>query len=334
VPVNRAVDVHSDVLYVVTDLHGAWEPYARCRDHFLALRERGHVDRFLLLGDVIHGYGPPETDRSVEILLDLMRLQAELGDDAVTLLLGNHEFSHLYYKPLVKGDIAFAPRFQRAVGEHREAIREFLLDLPFVVRTAGGVLLTHAGASAETATPDAAKHLLAFSHRAVFQEIERLLSRADVWELLEEFGLADEDEYRDQAMLNMAVEDPDDPRYLDLMRGYIAGSLKPEWSLLWEFFFTQCEHEYGTRYYRRILDRFLKAYSPPDMPQRVMVTGHIVINGGYTVVAENQFRLASWTHARPHQSGRILLYPANRPIKQASDLTVYLRPLPWGAALP
>jgi hypothetical protein len=326
--VSRAVDISSGILYVVTDLHGAWKPYVRCRDHFLVLHEQGAADRFVLLGDVIHGYGPPATDQSVEILLDVMRLQAELGDDVVTLLLGNHEFSHLYYTPLVKGDIAFAPRFERAVGEHRAGIREFLLGLPFMVRTAGGALLTHAGASATTATPDAEKRLLTFSHEAVFQEVDRLLGRADVWALLDEFGVADENEYRDMAVLNMAVEGLDDPRYLDLMRGFIASSLEPEWPLLWEFFFTQCEREYGERFYRRILDRFLTVYSPPDMPQRAMVTGHIVVEGGHAVVAGKQLRLASWAHARPHESGQILLYPADRRVEEAADLTPYLRPLP------
>lgn len=324
---NRAIDITSGMLYVVTDLHGAWDPYERCRDHFLALRDEGRADRFILLGDVIHGYGRAETDLSVPMLLDIMRLQEELGSDVVTLLLGNHEFSHLYYTPLVKGDLAFMPRFERAVGEHREAIRDFLIGLPFMVRTAGGVLLTHAGASSATATADAAERLLNFSHEDVFREVGRLLGRADVWALLREFGVADEDEYREMAALNLMVEGPDDPRYLDLMRGFIAGSLQPEWPLLWEFFFTQCEREYGERFYKRILERFLAVYSPSDMPQRAMVTGHIVVEGGHAVVAEKQLRLASWAHARPNARGQILLYPADRRVEDASDLTPYLRPL-------
>lgn len=325
---SRAVDRASGVLYVVTDLHGEWTPYTRCRDHFLALHGEGLADCFLLLGDVIHGYGPASSDQSVEILLDVMRLQDEMGDDVVTLLLGNHEFAHLYYTPLVKGEVSFTPRFERAVGEHREAIREFLLGLPFMVRTAGGALLTHAGASSTTATPAAAGRLLTFSHEAFFQEIDRRLEQIGLDDLLRGFGFAGEIEYRKIAMRFLAVEGPQDPRYRDLMRGFVAGSIKPDWPLLWEFFFTQCERKSGSGFYRRVLNRFLEVYSPPDVPQRVLVTGHIVVEGGHAIVAGKQLRLASWAHARPHDAGQILLYPADRPVERAADLIRYLHPLP------
>ena len=57
---NRAVDLSRGVAYVVTDLHGEWGAYARYRDHFLYLHEKGAADYLIFLGDMIHGYGPAD----------------------------------------------------------------------------------------------------------------------------------------------------------------------------------------------------------------------------------------------------------------------------------
>lgn len=324
---ERAVDLQQGIAFVVSDLHGAWEPYARYRDRFLTLRSRGNADWLIFLGDVVHNYGPPEEDRSLDILLDIMRLREELGPQVI-MLPGNHELSHIYSVPLSKGGMIFTPRFEHALGEHRPQVMAFLRSLPFMVRTSGGVLLTHAGAAPATAQPEAAQRLLNFSHEALLAKAEHLLAQAEVAELTAAYRSATGMDYDHMAWEYLAVGGPNDPRYLDLLRGVVVSNLQPEWSLLWDFFFTRCEEMIGERLYRRALERFLEVYSAQEKPQRVLVSGHIIVEGGYALVAEKQLRLASWAHARPPEAGCYLLFDVAQTVSIAADLVPYLHPIP------
>lgn len=323
---ERAVDLVYGNAYVVTDLHGAWEPYERYRDHFLDLYQQGLADVLIFLGDILHGYGSEEDDYSLPIIWDIMQLQAELGTDRVIMLLGNHELPHIYGVTLSKGEIEFTPRFEHALGEYRPYVIEFLMGLPFCVRTLGGVMLTHAGAIASVATPDVAGRMLSFSHQALLDEADQLLYREDVADLIRATLHIEPAEYEDQAYRYLAVNGPDDPRYYDLLRGFIVGNLR-EWQNLWDFFFNQCEAGLGISFYRRVLDQFLKVYSTPEMQQHVLVTGHMAARNGYMVIAEQQLRLASWAHALPKESGSYLLFDVESPVETAVDLLSHVHPI-------
>lgn len=325
---NRAVDLSEGRLYVVSDLHGEWEPYQRYRDHFLNLHQAGDADRLVFLGDVIHGYGEAENDYSLAMLWDIMQLQAELGSDRVIMLLGNHELPHIYSITLSKGKLQFTPRFEHALGEYREPVIEFLHTLPFMIRTRAGVMMLHAGAAVQTASSQAAAQLLSYSHESLLQEADRLLARDDVMTLVGQTLGVDLERYDQLAWENLAVTGRDDPRYTDLLRGFIASSLEPEWSTLWAFFFTQCEREAAAIQYDRVLERFLSVYSTPEMPQTAMVTGHIAVQGGKQVIAKKQLRLASWAHAQPNHAGCYLLFDAGQRINSADDLLRYVYPMP------
>jgi hypothetical protein len=325
---NRALDLQAGRAYVVTDLHGAWGPYLRYRDHFLALRDRGEADCLIFLGDVIHGYGPPEEDYSLPMLWDIMRLQAELGPQSAIMLLGNHELPHLYGITLTKGGITFTPRFEHTLGEHRERIISFIDSLPFLIRTPAGVLLTHAGASMRTATRDAARQLLAFSHRDLLDEADRLMARKDVLKLVRAELHMTPQEYESEAWRNLAVAGREDPRFHHLLRGFIVGSLEPEWPLLWDFFFTQCEIEVGLRRYEQLIGQFLELYSDPSTPQRILVSGHMPVQGGYQIIAGCQLRLASWMHAQPRDTACYLLFDVTAPAENAAELARHVHPMP------
>lgn len=325
---NRAVDITQGNIYVVSDLHGEWEPYIRYRDHFFSLYDEGLADYLVFLGDMIHGYGPPEEDASVDILLDLISLEQEHGLHNVIMLLGNHELAHIYFTPIRKGDLNFVPRFEHMMGDHRAQIMAFLRSLPFVVRTAAGVMLTHAGASTLTASPEAAEWLLNLSHEDILAEVDRLLARSDVHELLAAFGQVSDDEYEMVAREQLAIEGRDDPRYHDLLRGFIATNLEPEWSLIWEFFFSQAERRFGETTYATLVDQFLEAFSPRGLPQRVLVSGHLPVEGGYDIVADRQVRLASWAHANPRSQASYLVFDAARPVYSAAELDPYIYPMP------
>ncbi|MBN1428236.1 MAG: metallophosphoesterase [Anaerolineae bacterium] len=323
---DRVVDLVQGNAFVVTDLHGAWQPYVNCRDHFIDLYQQGLADTLIFLGDILHGYGPPEEDYSLAILWDIMQLQADLGSNRVIMLLGNHELPHIYGITLSKGDIEFTPRFEHALGEYRSYVIEFLMGLPFCVRTIGGTMLTHAGAVASVATPEVAGWLLTFSHQKLLDEADRLLNREDVSDLIRASLNIEPSEYDSQAYRYLAVNGPDDPRYYDLLRGFIVGNLS-EWQKLWDFFFNQCEMGLSITFYRKVLERFLEVYSTPGMQQHVLVTGHMAVQDGYAIVAEKQLRLASWSHSTPKEAGCYLLFDVEQPIETASDLIPHIQPL-------
>jgi hypothetical protein len=325
---KRVIDLQQGIAYVVTDLHGAWEPYERHTQNFLRMFRAHQADRLIFLGDVIHGYGPTQTDYSLPILQDIMQLREDLGSSQVIMLLGNHEMAHIYSMPLTKGQSNFTPRFERTVIDERDRISAFLDSLPFVVRTSGGVMLTHAGAARRTANPKAAKELMDFSHQALLDAASERIENRDIEEVIRsEMGLNPEG-YLLEAQRQLNITDSDDPRYLDLLLGFLATKIKPDWALLWDFFFTQCEARLTIEAYRKILERFLESFSSEEMPQRVLVTGHINAPGGYTIVAEKQLRLASWAHAIPHTSGCYLLFDISRPVERARDLVPFIHRLP------
>lgn len=324
---KRVIDLVVGRAFVITDLHGEWEPYVRYRDHFLTLRDQGQADILMFLGDVIHGYGPPERDYSLNILWDIIQLRQQLGPDAVIMLLGNHELPHIYGLTLSKGNISFTPRFEHALGEYRPYVIEFLDRLPFIIRTPAGVMLTHAGAAPGIATPETAPRLLDFSHQILLNEGDALLRRADVQELMGRYLEMDIARYDQMARDFLAVTGPEDPRYYHLLRGLIVSNFA-EFLPLWDLLFTPCEIGLPEGMYERALENFLLAYAKSGCPQHALVTGHMPVEGGYAVVAGRQLRLASWAHANPKEAGCYLLFDVESPVRKASDLLPFVRPMP------
>jgi hypothetical protein len=64
------------------------------------------------------------------------------------------------------------------------------------------------------------------------------------------------------------------------------------------------------------------------MPQRVLVAGHLPVDGGYEIVGDRQIRLASWAHARPRSKASYLLFDAAQPAFAALDLEPDIYRLP------
>ena len=108
---NRIVDLPEGWLYVVSDLHGAWNPYTEYRTDFLRLHEQGRADAILFLGDLIHGYGEPEEDFSLDIVWDIIQLQETLGPNRVIALLGNHETASYLWSNALQGQYSDDPAF-------------------------------------------------------------------------------------------------------------------------------------------------------------------------------------------------------------------------------
>jgi len=314
------VDIDHGVVMVITDLHGDWPLYERYRDIFLALRERELVDTLILAGDFIHSEGPPETDRSLEIVLDLMALRETLGPRLVVLL-GNHEMVHLYAVVLSKGDHTYTPRFEAALGRHREAVLAFFDSLPFFVRTRAGVALCHAGAFPQARDRDAMAQLFAFSHRDVWA---RGAARAPLRyrePLRLRLGELSDAPYEDLVREYFAITDPNDPHYDDYLISQFAMA-EPDFDLLWEAFCESNELQYGEVAYAGYVEALLHHLSEDYAPQSVLVTGHIGCRNGYRVVAGGrQLRLASGIHAYPYESARYLLFDAGKPVTDVKGLS-------------
>lgn len=331
---QRAADINEGIAMIVTDLHGEAEPYYRLRDTFFTLRERGEAHYLIFCGDLIHGYGPEEADASMEILLDVMRLQDECGADTIMMLLGNHEMPHIYGVTLAKGDIEFTPRFEAAlvrldrqpdVPYHRQDVIAFLKRLPFYVRTRAGVLISHAGASASVQDTESAARLLNFNHDALLQAAYDKLSAYDVQRLRMIYSLYTGALYDKQVRHFLAVEDENDPRYNDLLNA-MALDKNPDFTFLWDVLFSPNELAMGREAYEALVPAFLRAISTQSAhEQRVLVAGHITARDGCELIGSQQLRLASHAHARPRESGRYLLLDCASPIHTAEDLLDSLR---------
>lgn len=315
---NRLVNLDSGRVMVVTDLHGAESIYARYRDRFLELRARGEADIFLLCGDLIHSEGPADTDGSVGMALDVLRLRRELGDDAILMLLGNHELPHLYGMTLMKGQHLYTPRFEKAMTEAQRAdILALFESLPFYVRTHAGVSVAHAGACLIAYSPAAWAGLIQYSHAEALAEVEALLTGQNRASLRAGLGGLSGESYATLAAEYLGLTDPNHPRYDDLLRGSLMSS--PAFDNVWEALFNKNEQE-GGELYPHTLSAFLERLSEGYAPQRWLVSGHIKVRGGHALIAKQQLRLASWTHATPNAAGQYLLFDAAKPITRADEL--------------
>ncbi len=293
----RVVDLEDGIAMVVADLHGDWDTYARYRDRFLALQAHGQADYLIFTGDLIHGQGEPYPDRSLDIVLDLLALRSTLSERLIYLL-GNHELPHIYGIILQKGNQILTPPFEAALGEHRAAVISLFESLPFYVRTRSGVAITHAGATAEMILSGAAARIFDFSHRRTLDEAAGALPPEELPALRSGFAKFNGEDYGVMARTYLAVSGPDDPRYNDLLVGFLVSTL-PDFKLLWEALFTRNEQQYGESNYAIFLDGLLRDLSAGFHRQEMLVTGHILCRNGYTLVARRQLRLTSGTQARP-----------------------------------
>lgn len=318
---KRIVDLEAGRAMVVTDLHGDWDAYQRYRERFLTLQAQGLVDYWLVLGDMIHSYGPPETDSSLQIVLDLIAMQ-EAQEDRVICLLGNHEMPHIYSIMLQKGSELFTPRFEHTLGEHRETVLDFFKRLPFYIRTRAGVTLCHAGATAAISERGSLQRLSRFSHRALWNAAAEAIAPEKRPKFMREIRQTYNKTYNEIARKYFAVSGIEDPRYDNFLIGTVASTENPDFDLLWSALFTRNEYEYGDYGYSVILNTMLQALSSNHTyPQIALVTGHIDCRGGYKLINNQQLRIASAKHAQPREAGVYLLFDmGDETLESAEDL--------------
>ncbi|MCA9918131.1 MAG: metallophosphoesterase [Anaerolineales bacterium] len=319
----RVVDLADGQAMVVTDLHGDWDAYERYRDTFFQLRALGQADILILNGDLIHASAPPSEDKSIEIVLDVIRLKEELGDSLICVL-GNHELAHIYGITLQKGDELFTPRFEFAMGAHRQKIVRFFDSLPFYIRTSGGVSICHAGASTALGETNGVERLFNLSHQEILERTRAQITPEERPQLIRAMRRMHGRTYNEMARTWFGVSGLDDPRYDDFLVGTLAMS-DEDFELLWPALFTRNEKEYGNSSYLVLLKTLLQALSRGYAAQSVLVTGHIDTKGGYKVVNQQQLRVASAKHALPRETGTYLLFNIRERFETAESLLPNLR---------
>jgi hypothetical protein len=320
---QRVVNLTEGQAMVVTDLHGDWDAYQRYRDTFFQLRSEGQADFLILDGDMIHASAPAEQDKSIEIVLNIIELKKELGDNLIYVL-GNHELPHIYSITLQKGDELFTPRFEFALGDNREKIVTFFDSLPFYVRTPGGVSICHAGASTALGETNGVDRLFNFSHQQILQRTRAQITPEERPSLIRAMRKMHGRTYNDMARNWFAVSGLHDPRYDDFLVGTLATS-DEDFELLWPAMFSRNEKEYGNNSYQVLLKTMLLALSTGFERQSVLVTGHIDCTGGHKVVNRQQLRVASAKHATPREAGLYLLFNIRERFETAADLVPNLR---------
>ncbi|MBL8164365.1 MAG: metallophosphoesterase [Anaerolineae bacterium] len=341
---QRIIDLSGGMAMVVTDLHGAWDVYRRLRDQFLALQAKGAVDHLVICGDLIHNEGLEEVDASLDMVLDVMALQAEMGTERVIMLLGNHELPHIYGLTLAKGSVEYTPRFEAALTRFdqrykstlkRKDVIAFLAGLPFFARTKAGVLLTHAGAAADVASVRHVERLKNISHQDLINSADGELKKFDIGSLQRGYSHFTGVSYEEQARRYLAVTGPDDPRYNELLRVLFLSGQNTDFDLMWNTLFSQNELDVGEGTYTKIVRNFLQYVSEASPnEQRVLVAGHIGVKDGYAEVGKQQLRLASYTHAFPKRAARYMMLDCNKPVQTAADLVPYLKPVFEDAQVP
>ncbi len=327
---KRVVDFDSGVAMVVTDLHGDGQVFQHVRDTFLELYQSGEVQRLILCGDLIHGYGKEQDDHSLSMLLDVMNLQQALGRDKIVLLMGNHEMPHVYGMVVSKGEVEFTSRFERALSRldkqsdatyRRKDVMAFLCSLPLYVRTKAGVLITHAGASPAVKSVEIADVVLNFDHEALIKLTDDMIQRD-----FDIVALKRSIEYATKAIYYHALDDEYDPRFTDLLRAELLSQSNQDYRLLWDVLFTTNEQGWHVAGYSLIVEAFLQHISAlSSYEQRVIVAGHIEAAGGYQAIGTQQLRLASFAHSKPRHEGRFLLLDCAKSVQTAADLIPHLR---------
>lgn len=332
---QRIIDIDSGMAMVVTDLHGSWDAYTRLRDTFLERHEKGEIQCIIFCGDLIHNEGIDEHDASLDIIMDIMTLQAWMGKRTIIMLLGNHELPHIYGLTLAKGSVEYTPRFEASIARldqrykspfKRKDIIQFFAGLPFFIRTKAGVLLTHAGAVADVATVKQVERLTAYDHQTIVESADSELKKFDVASLQRGYSHFTGISYEEQVKHYLSVNSPDDPRFNHLLRLLFLSGQSADFDLLWNVLFSQNELDIGEATYTKYLKSYLQAFSDAGTyEQRVLVSGHISAKDGYTEIGKQQLRIASHTHAFPRKSARFLLLDCEKPVYAASELVMKLQ---------
>ncbi|WP_321309109.1 metallophosphoesterase [Marinifilum fragile] len=252
-------DISSGKLMIVSDLHGNGFDFRQILKVYGQQKERGRADYLVFLGDLIHAYPGKMKDESRDMVMQLMEMGANQPDSDIICLLGNHEFVHIYHIPLQKGPLEFTSWFENRIRKNREEIIRFFMNMPFMIRTQGGVLITHTGAS-------------------------------DRYGENEKFDLQWLKNYKHQPEFNDHIKN------IGKYDPYVGADFMhtQEGDFLWDILMNGNEKQYKEEY-EEMVSQMLHRLSEDrkENPLRILVSGHIGVDYGAEMVGEKQLRICS-----------------------------------------
>lgn len=286
-------DIDKGRIMLVSDIHGNIHDFERIINTFIKLKKKKEIDYLIFMGDMIHAYpNKNRKDESVLIIDRLIAMNANMPGSDVLCMLGNHEFVHIYNIELLKGKLEFAKYFEWKIAEQRAKYIEFFMNMPLVIRTQGGTMIHHAGAS-DIYSMD-------------------IYSCFDL-EFLKLFN------HRNNKFTN----------HIDSINIYDAGIGEQFMNTffgiyLWKSLSNGNEREFGSDYEAYIND-FLNMMSKDRIsnPMNILVTGHIGVDYGAETVYNNQLRLCTSEGCLRDLEKKYLLFNAEVKYNSASHLMEY-----------
>jgi len=246
---------------VVTDLHGDWDTYSRYRDRFLTLRARGQATTSFSPGDLIHGQGESYPDRSLDILLDILALRPTLSERLIYLL-GTTNCRTFIASSCRERGAPFHPSLRgglrKTPGGHHSP---FSKACPLRTHTIWHSYHPRRGSGRNESTRRSRAPCSITLTATPWTRLPALCRRNQRSLLRGGFGKLSGEDYGTMARTYLAVSGPDDPRYDDLLVGFLASTL-PDFELLWAALFTRNEQQYGESNYAIFLDALLRDLRP------------------------------------------------------------------------
>jgi len=279
-------DISSGKLMIVSDLHGNGYDFRQVLKTYQQLKKKGKADYLVFLGDLIHAYPGKQKDESLEMIEELMDLKANQPDSDVICLLGNHEFVHIYHIPLAKGPLEFTSWFEYRIQKCREVVIQFFMNMPMMLRTKGGVLINHTGASNRYGADEKfdLDYLKNFNHGDEFTKHIENIKKYDP-QIGSEFMHTEKGDY------------------------------------LWDILMNGNEKQYKEEYdvmVSQILD--LLSEDRKENPLQTLVAGHIGVDYGAEMVGEKQLRICSSAGCLRDLEKKILLISADKEYSDSEAL--------------
>ena len=290
---------------VVSDLHGHHGDFLKVMETWYDLEAAGEADGLIFLGDLVHGRGK-WVDRSpgfVDVLIDMQCNQP--GSNCYALL-GNHELVHIYHAELWSATYCYTQELEEAIAHDRGRYISFFEEMPFYIRTAGGLLLSHTGGSG----------YLAGVPLGPYEPDFETLSNWDHRDLLERFAEKagvrfDRATIQDKLLTQLG----DNFRYF------------PEGNFLWEMLMNKNERVYG-KAYPDVLRQTLQFLSEGHSTGlKTIVSGHIRVREGLEVVNDMQVRISTTYGASADEFKTYLLIDAKRQYADSLEVKETARPL-------
>ncbi len=279
-------DIQFGKLMIVSDLHGNGFDFQKILKVYRKLKSEGKLDYLVFLGDLIHAYPSKQKDESLEMIQELFKMGANQEGSNVICLLGNHEFVHIYHIPLQRGNLEFTSWFENRIRKNREDIVRFFMDMPFMLRTKGGVLLTHTGSSHRYAATKEIdfKWFKNYSHTGEFTG----------------------------HINNIHTYDPQ-------IGSQFMGTAEGDY--LWDVLMNGNERQYGEEYLEMVDDLLqFASVDRENSPMTTLVSGHIGVDYGAETIGSHKLRLCSSAGCLRDLEKKYLLIDAEKTYLNSKEL--------------